>query len=181
MIAAFGEALIRYAPENSSCTGAGTPSCAALFLRNVAGSELNTLVALRHLGRDARFLTVLPAPGHPLGDLVRQCASDAGVELHATDAPAASEVGSFTVLPHKSAVHYRRKTSAFWSEQPEDWRGSALGAALQGCAWLHATGITAQCGGAARANWEQHLAHACELGKPAYSQSVAHFSNYSRG
>ena len=129
LVVAFGEAMIRYAPEDSSRTGAGSPSCAASFLRTVAGSELNTLVALRHFGREARLATVLPAVGHPLGDLVRLCAAETGVELCAKDAPRDAEVGSFTVLPHESAVHYRRKNSAFWTAQPEGWRSSSGGQA----------------------------------------------------
>ena len=154
-IAALGEVLIRYCPQESDALGHGQPSCAAPFLRSVGGSEFNTLVALRHLGREARLVTVLPSRGQPLGDLARQCAADAGVELHLSEAPASAEVGSFTVVPAQKVVHYRRSTSAFWTEQPAD--GFAWGSALEGCAWVHATGITAQCGDAARAQWTAHL------------------------
>lgn len=144
MIVGLGEALVRFTAQHHE------PLATALEYRaNVAGSELNVLIAARALGAGARFLTRLP--DNDLATLVRRHARMNGVELDAVVEPS-SRLGTFFLemgaAPRPSRVLYDRTGSAasHFSAADFDWSRS-----LQGAVIAHSTGITCALGAAASA------------------------------
>ena len=144
MIVGLGEALVRFTAQHHE------PLSTALEYRaNVAGSELNVLIAARALGVSARFLTRLP--DNDLATLVRRHARMNGVEVDAVVEPS-SRLGTFFLEmgapPRPSRVLYDRTGSAAsqLSAADFDWSRS-----LQGATIVHSTGITCALGAAASA------------------------------
>jgi Entner-Doudoroff aldolase len=101
---------------------------------------------------------------------VRAVAGDAGVDTSRCheSTPSQHDIGAFTILPRQKAVHYSRKDSAFWRDQPADgydWAGTFT---QPGITWLHATGITPLCGSDATSQWLAHLNAAAEAHVPVF-------------
>jgi Entner-Doudoroff aldolase len=167
-IVGFGEAMIRYAPVDKTVPQNGQPD---LFLRSIGGDELNVMVALSRLGRHTHWVSLLP--NNVLGNVVRNCATSAGVSIkHCLTDDTTGEVGSFTVIPEEKRVHYRRKSSSFWKQSGDELKWEHI---MKDCsaAWCHATGISPLCGSGARTSWEEHL-RVCEQMKIPVSIDFNH-------
>ena len=165
--------MLRYKPLNPNNNGTGKPSCAAHYLRTVAGDELNVCINYNRLGgdRSATLVSSLPASPHPHADLIRSALAAVAVgtsHIYSVDAAHCGEVGSFTMLPQEKRVHYRRSSSTFWIQQPQsfDWKHIYQGSTDHNGAWLHATGITPLCGPQACKHWCEHLQIAAALSVP---------------
>jgi 2-dehydro-3-deoxygluconokinase len=135
MVVALGEALVRFTTQHDE------PLATALDYRaNVAGSELNVLIAARALGVGARFLTRLP--DNDLAKLVRRHARMNGIEVDAVVEPS-GRLGAFFLergaAPRASRILYDRRESAasHLSGTDFDWFDS-----LKGASFAHSTGIT---------------------------------------
>jgi Entner-Doudoroff aldolase len=208
-VVGFGEAMLRYSPTAGAGRGRRRWDCASRALppsgrvdcmRTVGGDELNVCVDFVRLGRNGQsgrsgqsgrngrdgearrqacWVSALPAAPHPLADIVRTVAADAGVDTslcHGSASPQ-HDLGAFTVLPLQRAVHYSRKDSAFWRDQPTggyDWAGAFAGGGGGGsggtdvATWLHATGITPLCGPDAVTHWLSHLKAAAAANVPVF-------------
>ena len=139
LVVGLGEAMIRL-----SASGRVPLARAVGFDVNVAGSELNMLVAARALGASARWLTRLPA--NDLGDMMRRHAIANGVEVVAREEPNA-RAGLFFLEagapPRSSRVLYDRADSAASHMTADEFEwDDVLGDAV--CA--HVTGITCAIG-----------------------------------
>jgi len=103
-------------------------------------------------------------PSGPLGDMVRETARDAGVCLDHCAMDEGGEIGTFTVLPEESKVHFQRKNSSF-AGQPEElvaWKKILS----PGRTWLHLSGISPMISAAAANCWETGLKVAAVEGLP---------------
>ena len=154
MLVSFGEAMIRYAPADSS-RAEGERHKPTLFLRSVGGDELNVCVALCQLGRQARWCSVLPEG--PMGRVILSSAEDTGVDTSLVLLSPNADVGTFTVLPEQRTVHYQRRRSAFSLHDASRFEWKTL---LSGNEWLHMTGITPMIAEAPRASWSNALQEA---------------------
>ncbi len=155
MIVALGEALVRFTAQHHEPL-----STAFEYRANVAGSELNVLIAARALGLGARFLTRLP--DNDLATLVRRHARANGVEVDAVVEPS-GRLGTFFLemgaAPRASRILYDRSGSAtsHLSATDFDWSRS-----LQGASVAHSTGITCALGTSAASAVTSFLAAARE-------------------
>jgi 2-dehydro-3-deoxygluconokinase len=131
----FGELLLRLsAPDHELLL-----QSARLDAR-FGGAEANVAVSLAHFGHPARLLSAVPdtALGEAaLAELRRQ-----GVETDVVRS-APGRLGLYFLTPgavrRPSEVLYDRAGSVFAQMRPEDLQ---IEAALEGCAWLHVSGIT---------------------------------------
>ena len=167
----FGETMVRYCPIDDN-EGEGQPSCACNVLRTIAGDELNVCLDFSKLGnnRSSSWISSLPSSSsnNPFIHLLKSCTDSANVNTSHCYCNGDGEIGSFTMLPKQKRVHYRRKSSTFWNNQPESsypWKEIFQGQNNNG-AWLHATGITPLCGPQALKHWNEHLAIAAAMNIP---------------
>jgi 2-dehydro-3-deoxygluconokinase len=132
----FGEAMIRLSPQ-----GFRRLEQAPALDVFVGGAELNTAVALAHLGRSAAWVSRLT--DNPLGRLIDDRAREAGVSTEHILWTDEDRVGlyflEFGAAPRASSVLYDRKGSAIANMRPGmvDW-----GRVIAGSRWFHVTGIT---------------------------------------
>ena len=139
LIVALGEAMLRLTPPGCS------PLAAAPTLGvNVAGAELNLLIAASALGARGRWLTRLPA--NELGTMIRRHALSYGLEVEAIEEPG-GRAGLFFlergVAPRPSSVLYDRAGSAASHLSTDDFDWDR---ALAGASAAHVTGITCALG-----------------------------------
>jgi 2-dehydro-3-deoxygluconokinase len=139
LIVGVGEALVRFTALHQ------TPLATAQDYRaNVAGSELNVLIAAKALGVASRFVTRLPT--NDLAQLVRRHAAAHGVDLLAID-EVGGRVGTFFLevgaTPRPSSILYDRADSAASHLGPADFDWETL---LGGATVAHSTGITCALG-----------------------------------
>jgi 2-dehydro-3-deoxygluconokinase len=134
-VVCFGEPLLRLSPP-----GYEQLSRARRFDAHYGGAEANVAVGLARFGLDSRYLSKVPdnAPGTAVLQFLREQGVDTspvhrggerlGIYFLENGAP-----------PRPSAVTYDRSGAAIRSLRPDhvDWTG-----VLDGCAWLHWTGIT---------------------------------------
>lgn len=139
LIVALGEAMIRLTAEHH------VPLAhARSFTSNVAGAELNLLVAASQLGVRGRWLTRLP--DNELGTMMRLHAQSFGVEVRAIEESGARaglfflEVGA---APRASRVLYDRADSAASHLGVEDFDWTEV---VRDAHVAHVTGITAALG-----------------------------------
>jgi 2-dehydro-3-deoxygluconokinase len=157
LIVGLGEAMVRL-----STPGRVPLQVATQLELDVAGSELNLLVAASALGARGRWLTRLPA--NALGELIRRHALSFGLEVESND-----EIGGRVGLyflelgapPRPSTVLYDRKDSASSHLRADefDWRH-----VLDGAAAAHVTGITCALGAGPMAATLEFLGAARDLG-----------------
>jgi 2-dehydro-3-deoxygluconokinase len=131
----FGELLLRLsAPDHELLL-----QSARLDAR-FGGAEVNVAVSLAQFGHAARLLTSIPA--NALGEAAVRDLRRFGVETDAVR-KAAGRLGLYFLTPgavrRPSDVLYDRADSVFAETTPEDLDFEA---ALEGCAWLHVSGIT---------------------------------------
>ena len=141
-IACFGEMLLRLAAAR------GERLSEADGLRvYVGGAEANVAIGLAHLGAPSAMITVLP--DNPLGERAL-----AELRHHAVDTTAvrraAGRMGLYFLERgagvRPARVVYDREDSAFCRALSVELPWATL---LEGCAWLHVSGITAALGPAA--------------------------------
>ncbi len=158
-IACFGEMLLRLAAPR----GKRLSEADALRVY-VGGAEANVAIGLAHLGAPSTMITVLP--DNPLGDLVL-----AELRRHAVETSAVrraeGRMGLYFLERGAGArparVVYDRQDSAFCRALSAEQPWATL---LEGCDWLHVSGITAALGTAACAAVlaAVHTAHELRLG-----------------
>jgi 2-dehydro-3-deoxygluconokinase len=141
-IACFGEMLLRLAaPRGARLSGAD-----ALGVY-VGGAEANVAIGLAHLGAPSTMITVLA--DNPLGDLALAELRRHGVDTRAVRR-AEGRMGLYFLERGAGArparVVYDRQDSAFCRALSAEQPWAAL---LEGCDWLHVSGITAALGTAA--------------------------------
>ncbi len=136
MIACFGEIMLRLRPEPDNLLLRQTDN----FHLEPGGSESNVAIALSRLGHKATMLTGLP--GNPLGRKVIQYLRGHGVETDRVTFAENGRIGLYFTekgCGHRpSRVFYDREGSAynFLDEMVKD-----SDAWLDGCFWLHLSGI----------------------------------------
>ena len=141
-IACFGEMLLRLAAPR----GERLSEADALRVY-VGGAEANVAIGLAHLGVPSTMITVLPE--NPLGDLALAELRRHGVDTR-TVRRAEGRMGLYFLERGAGArparVVYDRQESAFCRTLNAEQPWAAL---LEGCDWLHVSGITAALGTAA--------------------------------
>jgi 2-dehydro-3-deoxygluconokinase len=114
------------------------------------GAEVNVAVSLAHFGDAARLLSAVP--DHALGEAALGELRRHGVETQAVR-QAPGRLGLYFLTPgavrRPSEVLYDRAGSVFAETAPEDFKFEA---ALEGCAWLHVSGVTPAVGPKASAS-----------------------------
>ncbi|KAL3903130.1 MAG: hypothetical protein SGPRY_011800 [Prymnesium sp.] len=170
-VVTYGEALLTYkqAPAelcipNAKCLSTG----ASIQLEAIGGAELNVAVALAHLGVAAKWCSLLPHG--PLGDRVANAADASGVDLSCClrtppSCPSSEQqLGTLHVVDEGMGPkpHYQRLESAFCKGVGEST--FAWADVLNGCSWLHLTGITPLLGRGPRAAWSAALKAAKQVG-----------------
>eukprot|EP00940_MAST-03C_sp_MAST-3C-sp2_P002394 g2394.t1 len=170
-LVSFGESMLRFAPTTRGANkwGRGEPSARAAVMSSVGGDELNVSVALSKISWKAQYVTIVPKS--VLGDIIMNCAKDAGVDttFSLTDASERAELGSFYVIPDEKRVQYQRQHSSFWRQDwPDlfDWRDIILKSSQRHRVWVHQTGITPLCGVGAKENWKALMTACIALGTP---------------
>jgi 2-dehydro-3-deoxygluconokinase len=132
----FGEAMVRLSPPNFR----RLEQARSLDVQ-VGGAELNTAVALAHLGRTTAWVSRLT--DNPLGRLIANHAREAGVSTEHIVWTKEDRVGvyylEFGAAPRASSVLYDRKGAAIANVSPGmvSWER-----VLAGARWFHVTGIT---------------------------------------
>ena len=150
--------------------GRGHPSARADVMSSVGGDELNVSVALSRIDWDTQYASIIPKT--VLGDIVADCATDAGVGTKYVyrDASKDAELGMFFVIPNEKRVQYQRCHSSFWRQDWPNlfsWRDILLESrGKDGDVWVHQTGITPLCGVGARENWKALMASCAALDVP---------------
>jgi len=147
-IACFGEAVLRL----------GTPRGELLLAAprleaHLGGAEVNVAAALAALGHPARLVSVLPDGS--VGDAALAVLRGYGLDLSACRR-GPGRMGLYYLEPEtpctSAQVTYDREGSAFARMQAEEWDWAR---ALNGCDWLHLSGVTPalneQCAAAALA------------------------------
>ena len=135
VIASFGEVLLRYSPPAPLLLAQ-----ARSFDVSTGGAEANVAVALAHLGRSTRMLTVLP--DNVLGHRAKADLASHGVDVrHVLHRP--GRMGSYFLDPASGArmgkVAYDREHSAFAAWAAADW---PLADWTDGVTHLHLSGVT---------------------------------------
>jgi len=135
-IVTFGEAMIRLNPPSFRRL-----EQARTLEVQVGGAELNTAVALAHLGRSAAWVSRLT--DNALGRLIANHAREAGVSTEHVLFTPEDRVGlyflEFGAAPRASSVLYDRKGAAIAGIRPGM---VAWNKVLAGARWFHVTGIT---------------------------------------
>jgi 2-dehydro-3-deoxygluconokinase len=135
-VVTFGEAMIRLNPPNFRRL-----EQARTLEVQVGGAELNTAVALAHLGRPTTWVSRLT--DNPLGRLIANHAREAGVSTEHVLFTPEDRVGlyflEFGAAPRASSVLYDRKGAAIAGIRPGMVAWSKV---LAGARWFHVTGIT---------------------------------------
>jgi sugar/nucleoside kinase (ribokinase family) len=163
----FGEAMLRIAPTDDPTWGRGQPSSRCTAVTSIGGDELNVAVALKSLGWDSEWTSVVPAEHNAMAEVMMRCVHDAGIRADRVHRAKDGVLGIFYVLPDEKRVQYQRRFSSFRVAQPVrgfDW--PTILSQPEPCDWVHATGITPLCGAAARAQWKAHLRAAAALSVP---------------
>jgi 2-dehydro-3-deoxygluconokinase len=132
----FGEAMVRLSPP-----GFRRLEQARALDVQIGGAELNTAVALAHLGRSASWVSRLTR--NPLGRLVANHAREAGVSVEQVVWTDDDRVGlyflEFGAAPRASSVLYDRRGSAIAGIRPGMVSWASV---FSGARWFHVTGIT---------------------------------------
>ena len=168
----FGEAMVRLAPlDLTNEYGRGNPSSSAKMLFSVGGDELNVMVAAAKIGVASEWVSILPTG--PMGDVVANCATDAGVEtgrLIRLPSEEGALIGIFFVMPSLRRVEYTRRASAFCEQTMArtrfDWDAILQDASGGRNVYVHATGITPMLGDGAYGNWTKSMVAAERCGVP---------------
>src|SRR5437763_5070081 len=132
----FGEAMVRLSPTNWR----RLEQARSLDVQ-VGGAELNTAVALAHIGHSSAWVSRLT--DNPLGRLIANHAREAGVSTEHVVWTPEDRVGvyflEFGAAPRASSVLYDRKGAAIAGIRPGmvPW-----GRVFAGARWFHVTGIT---------------------------------------
>eukprot|EP01060_Flectonema_neradi_P015935 TRINITY_DN2256_c0_g1_i2.p1 TRINITY_DN2256_c0_g1~~TRINITY_DN2256_c0_g1_i2.p1 ORF type:complete len:583 (+),score=98.94 TRINITY_DN2256_c0_g1_i2:104-1852(+) len=145
VVVTFGESVLCYKSLSVENTGDTSMMCR----NDLGGSEFNTSVGLGTLGRNVRYLTVLPA-GHAAG--VISAAAHSGVDTShvLVDDATDGEIGiTFTAVNGKT-THQRRHSSFSQRVHGRDFDWTAV---LKGAAVFHTTGITPSLSEATRVAW----------------------------
>lgn len=159
-VVTFGEAMIRLTPPGNERLERTTS-----LNVTVGGAELNTAVALRCLGVEASWVSVLPDNG--LGRMIVRAAQANGVDVSGVQwvSEDTGRAGVYFleegVDPRPSAVTYDRKRTAISNVQPGTFNWTTL---LTGAGVLHISGITLAVSPAARAEAMEAVRVATELG-----------------
>jgi 2-dehydro-3-deoxygluconokinase len=134
-VACFGEMLLRL-----SAPGGEALLQSSRLNANFGGAEANVSVALARFGHPARLVTTLPENG--IGEAARAELRRHGVDISCLRW-AEGRMGLYFLTPgavlRPSEVLYDRAASAFALTGAEAYD---FDAALEGCAWLHLSGIT---------------------------------------
>jgi 2-dehydro-3-deoxygluconokinase len=134
-IACFGELLLRL-----NAPGRELLLQSRQLDVHVGGAEANVAVALAQLGDDVRFVGV--APDGPLGDAAVGELRRYGVDV-ARIRRADGRMGLYFMtagaVRRQSEILYDRAGSAFAETEPAVYDWNQL---LDGCAWLHVSGVT---------------------------------------
>jgi 2-dehydro-3-deoxygluconokinase len=155
----FGEAMIRLSPPNFR----RLEQASSLDVQ-IGGAELNTAVALAHLGRSSAWVSRVTR--NPLGRLLANQACEAGVSTEHIVWSDEDRVGlyflEFGAAPRASSVLYDRKGAAIAGIRPGMVPWATV---FAGARWFHVTGITpALSAGAAETTREAlHAARAAGL------------------
>lgn len=166
-VLAFGEVMGRVSMPGHLRFGQSMPGRVDV---DFAGAEANTLVLLALLGHDARLVTALPA--NELGDACVAALRGRGVGTSGIVRSEAGRLGLYFLEKGASQrpgnVVYDRAGSAVSVTPGEAYGWERL---LEGCGWLHLTGITPALSGvaadatvlAARMARERGIPVSCDL------------------
>ncbi len=136
-VVTFGEIMLRLAPPGFERFFV-SPSMQATF----GGGEANVAVSLANFGMATRYVTALPAPGHPATDGFLYQMRGFGVDVSRI----AFKPGRFGIYfvesganQRPSKVTYDRSNSAIALAGPGDFDWSSV---FDDAGWYHVTGIT---------------------------------------
>jgi 2-dehydro-3-deoxygluconokinase len=136
-VVTFGEIMLRLAPPGFERFFV-SPSMQATF----GGGEANVAVSLAHFGLPVRYVTALPAPGHPATDGFLYQMRGFGVDVSRI----VFKPGRFGIYfvesganQRPSKVTYDRANSAIALAGPGDFDWTSI---FDGAGWYHVTGIT---------------------------------------
>jgi 2-dehydro-3-deoxygluconokinase len=138
MFLAFGEIMMRIAPEGSLRFRQAMPGKVEV---SFAGAEANVCTMLAMLGERARFLTALPKG--PIVECLLAALRGLGIDVDHVLRRDLGRLGAYFVETganqRSSTVIYDRDHSAVSLAGPEEYD---FAAALEGVHWVHVTGIT---------------------------------------
>jgi 2-dehydro-3-deoxygluconokinase len=142
MFLAFGEIMLRIAPEGSLRFRQALPGKVEI---SFAGAEANVCVMLAMLGAPSRFLTALPKG--PIVESLLAVLRGLGVDSGHVLRRDVGRLGAYFVETganqRSSTVVYDRDYSAVSLALPEEYQ---FDLALAGVRWVHVTGITPSLG-----------------------------------
>lgn len=136
-IATFGEIMGRFEAENNKRFNQVMPGNMALTF---AGAEANVAASLSYLGREAKYITTLPD-----NVISKSCISflkslDVECDINLSDK------GRFGLYFLESGANQRPSNVVYdrsWSSfSMADAQSYDFNKALEGCSWLHVSGIT---------------------------------------
>ncbi len=135
-IVTFGEAMIRLTPPHFKRLQQTDQ-----FDVEIGGSELNTAVALAHLGRKVTWVSRLP--DHAIGQLIVNRVRETGVQTDHILRCEGGRVGIYYLeqgaAPRPSSILYDRQNSSIAQIQPGMIPWDTIFAQAK---WFHVTGIT---------------------------------------
>jgi hypothetical protein len=117
-----------------------------------------------------------------MGNIVKDTAIAAGVDMSQVIYREHAELGTFYVFPKERRVYYQRSNSA-WAKQERDlfdWYVISIHSLIvrytllkKPNIWLHVTGISPLTGSNPKYNWKRAIETAFELGVPVrYSYGI---------
>ena len=134
-LACFGEVVLRLGVPRGEA-----PLARARFEAYPGGAEVNVAVALAGLGHPTRMISALPSG--PIGDAVMAGLRREGVDVSAI-ARREGRQGLYYLVPggpvSAAQVVYDREGSSFCMMPASEWDWTTL---LDGCNWLHISGVT---------------------------------------
>ncbi len=138
IIAAFGEVMLRLAPEGKKRLAQVLPGA---LQATFGGGEANVCASLSMLGAKSRYLTVLP--DNPIAQAFATEQRGFGTDVSKILWTKTGRMGVYYAehgaAQRGSNVIYDRAHSAIADAKPEDYDFEGM---LQGCGHLHITGIT---------------------------------------
>jgi 2-dehydro-3-deoxygluconokinase len=132
-VVAIGEAMLEF-----NQTEAGQPN----YLQGFGGDTSNAVIAAARAGARSAYLTRVG--GDAFGTELRKLWAGEGVDASAVEADSARATGIYFVT-HGASGHefsYLRAGSAASAMTPQWQEGSAVRAVLEGCRYLHTSGIS---------------------------------------
>ena len=145
-LVAFGEAMIRSMPDASGN-----------IRETPGGAEWNVGIATARLGRDASWVSTVPAASEQW-KLIREESENAGLDISDLQISTGDgKIGRYVVDPIEKNVQYQRLDSAFANldRGGYDWHRY-----LDGARWLVTSGITPLLGGGPKSAWSAALTFA---------------------